>query len=623
MNAGFTFLDYAIFVLYAIIIVSLGLYLSRGKAGQDEDAKDYFLAGGKLSWWAVGASLIAANISAEHFIGMSGSGFAIGLGIGAYEWLAAVTLILVAKFLLPQMIEKKIYTMPQLAKERYGEGVSFFFSFFWLLVYVFVNLTSVAWLGAMAMEQILGIKMIYGVPGLLLFAGLYSIYGGLKAVAWTDVLQVVFLIGGGLITAWFALAAVSDSGSAIEGFSNVLKSIRSDASDLHFSMILKEGVSKIPDGNGGFKDPFLDLPGLAVIFGAMWLTNIGYWGFNQYIIQKGLAAKSLKEAKKGLLFAGYLKILIPLIVIIPGITAYYLTKDPTNIEKFGAITKADQAYPWLLRNFAPEGIRGLAFAALVAAVVSSLASMLNSTSTIFTLDIYKSHINKQADDKKLVFVGRIAAAIALIIAIIAAKPLLGGLDQAFQYIQEYTGFIYPGVVVVFGMGILWKRATNRAALWTTIATLPAGILMKAALPDLPFIIRMGYVCMILITMAVVLTLTDKNQVAAAKIDGSDTRKLMSAAKGFGFMTVLTLIVGLIWGTDLFGMSMVNLGFHSIFMSSFLFAFLTVIMYTNATSKTMDAKSYEYDPDITKTDTGFLFGALGIVLIIAVLYAYFW
>jgi SSS family solute:Na+ symporter len=622
MNAGFTILDYAIFIGYAILIVSLGLYLSRGKAGHEEDAKDYFLAGGTLSWWAVGASLIAANISAEHFIGMSGSGYAIGLGIAAYEWLAAVTLILVAKFLLPQMIQKKIYTMPQLAKERYGSGVSFFFSFFWLLVYVFVNLTSVAWLGAMAMDQILGIDMKYGVPGLLLFAGLYSIYGGLKAVAFTDVLQVVFLIGGGLITAWFALGAVSD-GNAIEGFKTVLASIRSDPGDLHFNMIIPEGVTSIPDGAGGQKDPYLDLPGLAVIFGAMWLTNIGYWGFNQYIIQKGLAAKSLAEAKKGLLFAGYLKILIPLIVIIPGITAFYLTKDPANIEKFGAITKADQAYPWLLRNFAPEGIRGLAFAALVAAVVSSLASMLNSTSTIFTLDIYKEHINKGAEDKQLVKVGRIAAGVALIIAMIAAKPLLGGLDQAFQYIQEYTGFIYPGVVVVFGMGILWKRATNRAALWTTIATIPAGIFMKAALPDLPFIIRMGYVCMILITMAVVLTLTDKNQVATIKHNDENSSKLLSGAKAFGLMTIITLLAGLVWGTDLFGMSMVNLGFHSIFMASFLFAFLTVIMYTNATSTTQDAKAYDYDPEITKTDGGFLVGAMGIVLIIAILYAYFW
>ncbi|WP_207497203.1 sodium:solute symporter family transporter [Aridibaculum aurantiacum] len=624
MNAGFTTLDYVIFIVYALMIVSLGLWLSRGKEGKEENAKDYFLAGGTLSWWAIGASLIAANISAEHFIGMSGSGFAIGLGIAAYEWLAAITLILVAKYLLPIMIEKKIYTMPQLASERFGSGVSFFFSFFWLLVYIFVNLTSVSWLGAMAMDQILGVPMTYGVPGLLLFAGLYSIYGGLKAVALTDVLQVVFLIGGGLITAWFALAAASPTGSALDGFSLVLNSIRQDPADLHFNMIIKEGVTAIPDGAGGSKDPYIDLPGLAVIFGAMWLINIGYWGFNQYIIQKGLAAKNLNEAKKGLIFAGFLKILIPLIVIIPGITAYYLTKDPANIEKFGAISKADQAYPWLLRNFAPVGVRGLAFAALVAAVVSSLASMLNSTSTIFTLDIYKSHINKNADGKQLVKVGRITAFVALVVAMISARPLLGGLDQAFQYIQEYTGFIYPGVVVVFGMGLLWKRATNRAALWTTIATIPTGIAMKLALPDLPFILRMGYVCMILITLAVFLTLTDNSSnVKTTPVTERNRQMQLNGARLFSILAVVSFVAGLLWGTDLFGMSMVNLGFHSIFMLTFLFAFLAVILSTNATSQVQHEKAYDFDPTVFETDSKFTLGAMGIVVIIVSLYAYFW
>lgn len=624
MNAGFTTIDYIIFVVYALMIVTLGLWLSRGKEGKEEDAKDYFLAGGTLSWWAIGASLIAANISAEHFIGMSGSGYAIGLGIAAYEWLAAITLILVAKYLLPIMIDKKIFTMPQLASDRFGEGVSFFFSFFWLLVYIFVNLTSVAWLGAMAMDQILGIPMVYGVPGLLIFAGLYSIYGGLKAVAWTDVLQVVFLIGGGLITAWFALSAASDSGSAVDGFMRVMNSIVKDPTDLHFNMIIKEGVTAIPDGAGGVKDPYIDLPGLAVIFGAMWLINIGYWGFNQYIIQKGLAARSLNEAKKGLIFAGYLKILIPLIVVIPGITAYYLTKDPANIAKFGAITKADQAYPWLLRNFAPVGVRGLAFAALVAAVVSSLASMLNSTSTIFTLDIYKAHINRAASDRQLVKVGRIAAFTALVIAMVSARPLLGGLDQAFQYIQEYTGFIYPGVVVVFGMGLLWKKATNRAALWTTIATIPTGILMKVALPDLPFILRMGYVCMVLISMAVVLSLTDKSHdVPTTPLSERNKNMLLKGSTFFSVLAAVTLLAGLLWGTDLFGMSMVNLGFHSIFLMTFLFSFLAIILRTNATSPKQHAKAYDFNPSLFETDSKFAIGAMGIVVIIVALYAFFW
>lgn len=619
MNAGFTTIDYAIFVAYAILIVGLGLWLSRTKKGEEKDSKDYFLAGGTLSWWAIGASLIAANISAEHFIGMSGSGFRIGLGIAAYEWIGALSLIVVAKFLLPQMIEHKIFTMPQLAKERYGSGVSFFFSFFWLLVYVFVNLTSVAWLGALAMEQILNIPREYGVPGLLIFAGIYSIYGGLKAVAWTDVLQVVFLIGGGLITAWFALDAVAgDSGNAIDGFGMLLTKIREVPSDLHFNMIIDEKLNPAV---------FKDLPGMAVILGAMWLTNFGYWGFNQYIIQKGLAAKNLAEAKKGLIFAGYLKILIPIIVIVPGITAYVLFNHPdmqhTLSGLHGTIERADDAYPWLLRNFAPNGIRGLAFAALVAAVVSSLASMLNSTSTIFTLDIYKELINKNSTERQLVKVGRLTALAALFIAMFAAKPLLGGLDQAFQYIQEYTGFIYPGVVVVFGMGVLWRRATNRAALWTTILTIPLGIAMKVALPDLPFIIRMGYVCMILITFAVFLTLTDKNQVKAEPLDAKTTKKLIKAGWAFSVLAVVTLFAGIVWGTTLFDNNLIHLGFNSIFMLTFLLTFLAIIMFTNANSATKDAKSYTVDLKLFETDNNFFFGAMGIVVIIATLYAYFW
>lgn len=620
MNAGFQTLDYIIFIAYAILIMWMGLWLSRTPKGTEKDSKDYFLAGGTLSWWAIGASLIAANISAEHFIGMSGSGFRIGLGIAAYEWLAAITLILVAKFLLPEMIDKKIYTMPQLARERYGKGVAFFFSFFWLLVYVFVNLTSVAWLGALAMEQILGVPMMYGVIGLFVFAGIYSIYGGLKSVALTDVVQVLFLVGGGLITAWIALAAVSgDANSAIEGFKIVLAKVRETPGDLHFNMIIDNNVDA---------DRFKELPGLAVIFGAMWLTNIGYWGFNQYIIQKGLAAKSLAEAKKGLIFAGYLKILIPLIVVIPGITAYVMFTHQADFPGLhdnlvGSIDKADQAYPWLLRNFAPTGIRGLAFAALIAAVVSSLASMLNSTSTIFTMDIYKTLIKKDASEKQLVKTGRITALVALVVAAIAAKPILGGMDQAFQYIQEFTGFIYPGVVVVFGMGLLWKRATNRAGLWTTIITIPVGIAMKFALPDLPFIERMGYVCMVLITTAIVLTLTDKNQIAATEVPAKTKKKLINAGWGFATTGAIMLVSGLIWGTDLFGMSLVNLGFNSIFMTVFFMAFLSIIMFTNATSSKKNDKAYEINLELFETDNKFLVGAIGIVVIIAALYAYFW
>lgn len=626
-NTGlFHTLDYVIFVLYAVMIVGLGLWLSRTKKGEEQTSHGYFLAGGTLTWWAIGASLIAANISAEHFIGMSGSGFRIGLGIAAYEWLAAVTLILVAKFLLPIMIEKKIYTMPQFLKERYNGGVSTAFAIFWLMVYLFVNLTSVAWLGALAMNQILGWNVSYCVVGLLAFAGIYSIYGGMKSVAWTDVLQVIFLVGGGLITAYFALDAVGGSdGGAFYGFKKVLEAVRDMPGDQHFNLIIPKGsmVTYIENGESITKDLFSDLPGLAVILGAMWLTNIGYWGFNQYIIQKGLAAKSLAEAKKGLIFAGYLKILVPIIVVIPGITAYVLFNHPDLQQHLvglsGTIEKADHAYPWLLKNFAPVGIRGLAFAALVAAIVSSLASMLNSTSTIFTLDIYKGLINPKASEKKLVSVGRWTAVVALFIAMFAARPLLGGLDQAFQYIQEYTGFIYPGAVVVFGMGLLWKKATARAALWTAIFTIPLGIAIKIALPDLPFILRMGYVCMGLIGIAVVLSLTDKkHQVLDPQQMGKYKEGLISGGKMFALASAVCFALGLAfsvkWGA---------LAFESIYVMASLMAFLSIICFTNARSTTRDKKAYDWAPELFKTDGGFAAGAFGICVIIIALYAYFW
>jgi len=635
-NMGlFHTVDYVIFALYAVMIVGLGLWLSRSKKGVEQTSNDYFLAGGTLTWWAIGASLIAANISAEHFIGMSGSGFRIGLAIAAYEWLAAVTLILVAKFLLPIMIEKKIYTMPQFLKERYNGGVSVAFAIFWLLVYLFVNLTSVSWLGALAMNQILGWNTSYCVFGLLVFAGIYSIYGGLKSVAWTDVLQVVFLVGGGLITAYFALDAVGgDAGNAWDGFKQILGIVRDNASDRHFNMIIPEG-SIVANDKGELVDIFQDIPGLAVILGAMWLTNLGYWGFNQFIIQKGLAAKSLKEAKKGLIFAGYLKILIPLIVVIPGITAYALFNHPdlqANLQGLsGTIEKADHAYPWLLRNFAPEGIRGLAFAALVAAIVSSLASMLNSTSTIFTLDIYKGLINKDAPEKKLVSVGRWTAFAALVIAMFAAEPLLGGLDQAFQYIQEYTGFIYPGAVVVFGMGLLWKKATARAALWTAIFTIPLGILMKVLpglvnwafpsleFPQIPFLIRMGYVCVMLIAIAVVMTLTDKKHQVK---DPQDLKPFADKLNKGGWIFAVLATVALVAGL-LFSAPLKDIAFESVFMLVALFGFLSLICFTNGKSATRDRKAYDWAPELFKTDGGFAVGALGIVAIIIALYAYFW
>ena len=614
MNSGFLPIDYIVFAVYGILIVSVGVWISRTKKGQQKTAQDYFLASRSLTWWAIGASLIAANISAEHFIAMSGSGFRIGLGIAAYEWMAAISLIIVAKYFLPNFLENKIYTMPQFLQQRYNTGVSTAFAVFWLLVYVFVNLTTVAWLGAQAMYMIMGVPVVYGLIILAVTAGIYSIYGGLKAVAWTDVIQVIFLIGGGMITAYLALDAVSGGHGAIKGLGVIY-----DKAPQLFNMVIEEGTMA-SDGSGGTKDAFMDLPGLAVIFGAMWLANFGYWGFNQYIIQKGLAAKSLKEAKRGLIFAGYLKILIPLIVIIPGITAYVLHSHPEMLQGMaieGSIEKADHAYPWLLHNFVPSGIKGLAFAALVAAIVSSLASMINSTATIFTFDIYKQHINPQATDRQLVKTGRWVSFIALFVAMLAAKPLLGGLDQAFQYIQEYTGYIYPGVVVVFGMGLFWRQASSKAALWTAIVTIPAGIVFKMIFPEMPFILRMGNVFILLCFIAVAITFLDRSH----RVDNPTAKKLKIIQRA-SLILISAGIVSLIIGVFTV-QAYAYLGIESIFMFGTLLLLLGLILRWNTKLSFKNNKALHVNMELYKTGTIFNIGAIGITIIIITLYALFW
>jgi SSS family solute:Na+ symporter len=502
---NFTTLDLLIFIGYCLIILFMGYFVSKEKEGHIKDSNDYFLASKALPWWAVGASLIASNISAEQFIGMSGSGFALGLAISTYEWMAAATLLVVAIFFLPIYLKEGISTMPQFLLKRYDSRVRTVMAVFWLLVYVFVNLTSVLYLGALSLDTILGIPMTYGIIGLALFAMLYSIYGGLKAVAWTDVVQVVFLVLGGLATTYLALSMVG-GGNVISGFSTLL----SEAPG-HFKMIFEEGEMMIPDGAGGQRDAYLDLPGISVLIGGMWVINLNYWGFNQYITQRALAAKNLNEAQKGMIFAGFLKLLMPLIVVIPGIAAYVIVNNGADVgfiesmkDPATGIIKSDRAYPTLLQLL-PSGLKGLAFAALAAAIVSSLASMANSTSTIFTLDIYNNFFEKNASENKQVRVGRIAAVVAFVIAAIVA-PALSALDQAFQYIQEYTGFISPGVFAIFMFGFFWKKTTSDAALTAAVLTIPLSALLKVIFPLLPFIDRMGIVFLILSALIIVISL---------------------------------------------------------------------------------------------------------------------
>ena len=549
MNANFELLDYIIFIGYAVLILGVGLWVSRDKKGHEKNAEDYFLAGKSLPWWAIGASLIAANISAEQFIGMSGSGFALGLAIASYEWMAAITLIIVGKYFLPIFIEKGLYTIPEFVEQRYSTNLKTILAIFWIALYVFVNLASVLYLGSLALETIMGIPMIYGVIGLALFAAAYSLYGGLSAVAWTDVIQVVFLVLGGLFTTFLALDTVSGGAGQLEG----LKIIYEAAPD-RFAMILDKSNPE-----------YDNLPGIGVLVGGLWVANIYYWGFNQYIIQRTLAAKSLKESQKGILLAAFLKLIIPLIVVIPGIAAYVMVNDPDILARLGeaglknlpSAEQADKAYPWLLQ-FLPTGLKGVAFAALAAAIVSSLASMLNSTSTIFTMDIYKQYINKNASNKATVNTGRISAAVALLIACIMA-PLLGGIDQAFQFIQEYTGVVSPGILAVFLLGLFWKKTTNKAAIIGALVSIPIAMYFKVApkgwsestvFLDLPWMDQMGYTAILTGLVIVMISLFQnkgKNDEKAIPISKAlfKTSPVFNIG-AFAIMIILVALYALLW-----------------------------------------------------------------------------
>ena len=630
-NNGFKPIDYVVFVAYLAILIFLGFFLSRSKDGKEKDSKDYFLAGNTLTWWAVGASLIAANISAEQFIGMSGSAFKSGIAIAAYELMAAATLIVVGKFLLPVMIEKKIFTIPQFLRDRYNPGTGLAFSIFWLFLYVFINLTSVAWLGALAIEQILGLRGISIMIGgtavsvrliiilvLYLIAGIYSIYGGLSSVAWTDVMQVTFLVGGGLITAYAALDVIADKlelqGGAMAALGEVYQKLKSVPGDSHFNLVVNQ--TKTPDA-------YFDIPGIAVIVGALWLTNLGYWGFNQYIIQKGLAAKSLDEAKKGMVFAAFLKILIPFIVCIPGVCAFYIkTQQPEMFAQLaGGISVPDDAYPFLIRNFTPVFVKGLSFAALSAAVISSLASMFNSTSTIFTMDIYKQYFKKDATEKRLVNVGRITSICALIIALIAVYPIMGGADQAFQIIQEYSGFVYPGVVVIFGLGLLWKRASGPAAVVAAIGTFVFSIAFKFLLPDVPFMLRMGYVFLCLVAIFIPMSLYGKkNVVEADKLDQHTIDAQMKWSSILFACAAICLIAAIYGVID---PVLRSWGFEAMFFLAAILGVLGLYLRSNAKDKVQDAKAVGIDLALFRTDRTFNLGALGVIVILFILYVSLW
>lgn len=501
---NFQTLDYLIFGAYALLILSVGLWVSRTKKGEKKSAEDYFLAGKTLPFWAIGASLIAANISAEQFIGMSGSGFAIGLAIASYEWMGAITLIVVAKYFLPIFIRQGLFTIPEFIEKRFNTNLKTILAIFWVALFVFVNLTSVLFLGAKALDTILGNgdgSMIFMlIVALALFSAAYSLWGGLSAVAWTDVIQVVLLVIGGFITTIIALDHVTPSGGVFAGLDHVYQF----AGD-KFHMIIDRNNPE-----------FVNLPGIGVIIGGLWVANLYYFGFNQYIIQRALAAKNLREAQKGLAFAAFLKLLLPIFVVVPGIIAFVMFMQPEGTIIVDGVkevfTRADGSinydvsYPWLIKTFIPTGVKGLVVAALTAAIVSSLASMLNSTSTIFTMDIYKPYFSKRTDGSDLVPVGRISAIVALVIAVFLA-PALSSMPQMFQYIQEYTGIVSPGILGVFLMGLFWKRANTKGAIIGVLASIPVALLLKFLPIQMPFLDQMMYTCLITIAIIVMVSLT--------------------------------------------------------------------------------------------------------------------
>jgi SSS family solute:Na+ symporter len=544
--------DFLVFLVYFIIIVGYGFWIYKRKQKESLNSQDYFLAEGSLTWWAIGASLIASNISAEQFIGMSGSGFKMGLAIATYEWMSAAVLILVAVFFMPVYLKNKISTMPQYLKKRYNGQVAMIMAVFWLMLYVFVNLTAILYLGALAISSISGLNLFLCMAFLAIFAVIITL-GGMKVIGFTDVIQVFFLILGGLVTTYLAVDLVAKEFGG-SGVWDGLSYLKSQAGD-HFHMIFNKSNSN-----------YMDLPGLSVLIGGMLIINLNYWGCNQYITQRALGA-DLKTARGGILFAAFLKLLMPVIVVLPGIAAYVLYQNghfQTEMLQGGELNP-DRAYPVLL-NLLPSGLKGLSFAALTAAIVASLAGKANSIATIFTLDIYQTKINPEASEKSLVNVGKISIIVAMLIAM-AVSPFLG-IDKkgGFQYIQEYTGFVSPGIFAMFIFGFFWKKTTSNAALFATIGGFIFSILLKF-LPlfvslkslnsigfavknvngvyEIPFIDRMGFVFVLCAMGMIVISLREMKRGVIPNSMEID-RSMFRLSNGFivGMLVILSLLVAL-------------------------------------------------------------------------------
>jgi SSS family solute:Na+ symporter len=557
MQKGLQTLDYFVFLIYFVIVAGYGYWIYQRKKSKSESSADYFLAEGSLTWWAIGASLIASNISAEQFIGMSGNGFKLGLAISTYEWMAAATLLIVGIFFMPIYLKNHIFTMPQFLNQRYDGRVSMTMAVFWLLLYIVVNLTSILYLGALAVTTISGINFTICMLSLAVFA-IFITLGGMKVIGYTDVIQVLFLVLGGLATTYLALNMVSAK-FGTEGVLNGFSLLREKAPS-HFHMIFDKTNPN-----------YMSLPGLTILVGGMWIANLNYWGCNQYITQRALGA-DLLTARKGILFAAFLKLLMPLIVIVPGIAAYVLYKNgdfQQEMLKDGHLNQ-DSAYPVLLDLLQP-GLKGVAFAALTAAIVASLAGKVNSIATIYTLDIHKKFINPAASEKTLINVGRVTIIASMVLAIIIA-PLIGIEKGGTDFIQEYTGFVSPGAFAMFLLGFFWKRSTANAALFSIIG----GFLMCIFLKFLPNVMDLSFL----------------DAVNFAVMNPASGHFEIPFLDRMGFAFLFSL--GGMWLISILDKTSVN-----------------------------NTKGLEIDTNMFKVSNGFAVGALIIVGILMALYTVFW
>jgi SSS family solute:Na+ symporter len=552
-------LDYVVFLVYFLIVAGYGLWIYRRKKAAQTSSKDYFLAEGSLTWWAIGASLIASNISAEQFIGMSGSGFKLGLAISTYEWMAAATLIIVAVFFIPVYLKNKIYTMPQFLSQRYNDKVAMIMAIFWLALYIVVNLMSILYLGALAVSSISGINIYICIFLLAIFSIVITL-GGMKVIGYTDVIQVFFLILGGLVATYIALHLVAEK-SGQSGLLAGFKIMTKEAND-HFHMIFKKDSPN-----------YVSLPGLSVLVGGMWIVNLNYWGCNQYITQRALGA-DLKTARAGILYAAFLKLLMPVIVVLPGIGAYVLYQKGMfhqGMLSSAGVVDVNKAYPNLM-TLLPAGFKGIAFAALTAAIVASLAGKANSIATIFTLDIYKKAIRPNADERKLVLTGKITVVVSILLAVLLSlvigEKLMGEGKQGFNYIQEYTGFVSPGIFAMFLLGFFWKRTTANAAMFAMIGGLAMSCVLKF-LPmwmnlnfltpfgffqpnpdnngifEIPFLDRMGFVFLFCIVGMAIINFTENRRGVVTKGLEVDAR-MFRVSKSFavGSLIICALLITL-------------------------------------------------------------------------------